>query len=83
MIAIQISEDADWALFEKIADTLQIEFGGIWTQKLDGFDQRYWDLMIDGQRLTLHLEHYLGVSVMIQEGSELFAHRIRRLLQLD
>ncbi|WP_264760574.1 hypothetical protein [Pseudomonas quasicaspiana] len=38
---LRISEAADWHLFEVIARKLEHSFQGIWTQKVDGLDQRY------------------------------------------
>lgn len=60
---LRISEAADWHLFEVIARTLEHSLKGVWTQKVDGFEQRYWDLLVGDQTLTLHLEHYLGISL--------------------
>jgi hypothetical protein len=31
--------------------------------KLDGLDNRYWDFYIEGYPITLHLQHYLGISL--------------------
>jgi hypothetical protein len=56
-----ISSEPNWGLFEKVAETLESELGGSWVEKTDGIDQRYWDLQIEGELLTLHLEHYLGI----------------------
>ncbi len=60
---LRISEAADWHLFEVIARKLEHSFQGVWTQKIDGLDQRYWDLQVGDQTLTLHLEHHLGISL--------------------
>lgn len=81
MIVLQTSEGANWALFVKITGILQAEFGGILRQKLDRLDQLYWDLVRGEQTLTLHLEHHLGASMMIPEGSQLCLHRVRSLLE--
>lgn len=59
----RLSATASWELFDSIANAMEIRFGGRWINKLDGFDQRYWDLEIDEVVLTLHLEHYLGISL--------------------
>jgi hypothetical protein len=58
-----ISEAADWSLFESTAEKLRRGLGGRWTEKLDGPDERYWDLQARGGRITLHLQHYLGISL--------------------
>lgn len=58
---LRISEEADWDLFEVIAQKLEQGLQGVWTQRADGFDERYWDFLVDGHTLTLHLQHYLGI----------------------
>ena len=62
-IEAQLSDQADWKLFNRIAKLIQKEFNGTWVEKLDGLDQRYWDIVIGNIKLTLHLEHYLGISL--------------------
>lgn len=83
MVTIEISENADWKLFEDMAKVLAQGLGGCWTEKIDGSDQRYWDLLVDGQTLTLHLEHYLGISVIVPDNANVTAQRVRALLKLD
>lgn len=58
---LQISSDSSWTLFERVAEILERELNGSWVEKADGIDQRYWDLKIENEILTLHLEHYLGI----------------------
>ena len=58
-----LSKVSSWALFDSIAQTIVQRFGGRWAEKLDGPEQRYWELEIDDVVLTLHLEHYLGISL--------------------
>lgn len=58
-----LSEKPDWDLFNRIADLITKEFNAKWVEKADGLDQRYWDFEIENVRLTLHLEHYLGISL--------------------
>ena len=55
MVTIEVSEKADWKLFESVARVLEQERGGRWRQKLDGLDQRYWDLLVDEQTLPCTL----------------------------
>ena len=63
-----LSEVASRELFESIAHTIESHFGGRWVRQLDGIEQRYWDLEINGVVLTLHLEHYLGISLLPASG---------------
>ncbi|MGE8099522.1 DUF3630 family protein [Pseudomonas fluorescens] len=62
---IKISESSDWQLFENVARALEQELRGTWIEKVDGIDQRYWDLAVEGRVITLHLEHFLGISVLL------------------
>ncbi len=83
MVEIEISENADWQLFENVAQVLEQGLGGYWKERLDGPDQRYWDLAVGEQILTLHLECYLGISMLISDNAYETAQRVRTLLQLD
>jgi hypothetical protein len=67
---IEISEQSDWSLFERVADFLRAALQGKWIEQLDGLDQRYWDLTAEGGSLTLHLEHYLGITLYATAGAE-------------
>lgn len=58
-----LSDESDWNLFNRIADLIANEFNGYWIEKADGLDNRYWDIAIENVILTLHLEHYLGISL--------------------
>jgi len=60
---IEVSDSSDWDLFNRLAEVLEKELQGQWIEKLDGLDQRYWDLNAKEGRITLHLEHYLGITV--------------------
>jgi len=66
---LHISSESNWTLFERIAEFLERELNGIWLEKADGIDQRYWDLKIGNEVLTLHLEHYLGISAFSNSKS--------------
>lgn len=81
MPTIELSEQADWQLFDTIAQRLEAGLGGQWTAKLDGLDQRYWDLMVEEQVLTLHLEHYLGISVLVPDNAKELTQQVRKLLE--
>src|SRR5215467_11397217 len=60
---IEVSDRSDWALFDRIAERLQAGLGGEWIERIDGLDQRYWDFEVAGGKVTLHLEHYLGIRI--------------------
>ncbi|MEE4915475.1 hypothetical protein V2K41_14440 [Pseudomonas alliivorans] len=63
---LHISDASDWALFNAIVATLEQGLGGEWLVKADGLDQRYWDLAVQGGVMTLHLEHYLGIMLLVE-----------------
>lgn len=81
MAIIEISEHADWELFESVAQRLESVMGGYWMKKIDGVDQRYWDLMVGEQTLTLHLEHYLGISVCVPDNANEMTQKVRALVE--
>lgn len=80
MATIEVSGKADWELFEEVARVLEQGLGGRWKEKLDGLDQRYWDLLVDEHTLTLHLEHYLGISIVVPDSADDTAQRVCALL---
>ena len=65
-----MSEDSDWNLFELVASILEKELSGEWVEKADGLDQRYWDLKVGSQVITLHLEHYLGITIFSENDKD-------------
>jgi len=58
---VAISKDADWLLFDGIADAIISRFKGKLVERIDGLDERYWDIEIGRRIVTLHLQHYLGI----------------------
>ncbi len=73
--SLNISEKSDWQLFNKVADEIINRFNGKIVERLDGLEQRYWDIEIDGKVLTMHLEHYCGISLFAKNdlANELIA----------
>lgn len=63
---VAISNDADWMLFNGVADAILTHFRGKLVETLDGLDERYWDIEIGGNIVTLHLQHYLGISLFAE-----------------
>ena len=62
-LALQLSTDAASFPFAAFAHALVRARNGTIVERLGAFevDETYWDLAIDGQVLTLHRQHYLGV----------------------
>jgi len=63
-----ITDEADWAEFERLAETIRDGFEAQIIERLDGLDERYWDLEISGQTITLHLQHFLGICVFAESA---------------
>lgn len=62
-LELVISDEADWSAFERIAESIHTKFGAEIVRRLDGLDERYWDLEVSDLTVTLHLQHYLGISL--------------------
>lgn len=71
-----LSEESDRDFFNRIADFIGDEFNGHWLEKLDGLDQRYWNVKIESVVLTLHLEHYLGISLFPTKANDAEANNL-------
>ena len=71
-LELDISDDSSWTEFERLARHISAAFEGRIEAKIDGLDQRYWDIEIEGEVVTLHLEHYLGICLFAAkaEGDE-------------
>lgn len=72
-IEVAISDDSDWQLFNAVADAILSRFKGKLVERLDGLEERYWDVEIQGRIVTLHLQHFLGIVLFAQtsEANEL------------
>ena len=79
-INLELFRDSDGTIFQSIANELTKEFSIQWKAKIDGFDQRYWDFEYKGVTLTLHLEHYLGISIFAKK-SEMDAETSKQILK--
>ena len=84
-IELSLSRDPD--RFISLAEAIRKKFAGRWTQQLDGLDQSYWDLDVQGKEITVHREHYLGVIVYCDDDTlgrmllEQLQHDLASLLQ--
>jgi hypothetical protein len=67
---IVVSKEPDTALFRATAEALESRRSGQWAAKLDDIDQRYRDYESRGAKITLHLEHHLGISVFPTDGAD-------------
>ena len=71
-VEIHLADDPEQ--FRQLAESLRSLLGGLWTAQLDGLDQSYWDLSTPYGTVTIHREHYLGVSVW---GASAALERVR------
>ena len=60
---LHLAEDPD--RFRQTAESLRDLLRGEWTAQLDDLDQSYWDLSTSAGVVTVHREHYLGVSAWV------------------
>ena len=65
---ITVSEHSSWSLFDDVASHLAGSMGELWSARLDDIDQRWWDLKVGDGKITLHLDHYLGISIYADRG---------------
>jgi hypothetical protein len=69
-VLVWVSRESDWTLFDRSAYLLAQAFQGRWSEQADGLDQRDWDLVVGGVKVTLHLDHYLGISLFPADGNK-------------
>ena len=62
-----ISDNSDWQLFNGVADAILRNFNGTLVESVDGLEERYWDIEIATEIVTLHLQHYLGIVLFSQD----------------
>ncbi len=48
---------------DRLAHILELAFGARVIKRLDGLDQRYWNLELAGERLTLHHDTFAGLEL--------------------
>lgn len=70
MISIDLTNSSDWLLFDKIVLFLSERYQAKVVGRFDGVDERYWDVIIDNKKICLHLQHYLGISLIIESDNE-------------
>ena len=80
-----LSDEPDWMMFNGVADAILRKFKGRLVERLDGLDERYWDIQIGERIVTLHLQHYLGIMLFPedQRGNELIQEVGRYLERVE
>jgi hypothetical protein len=81
-IDIELFHYSDARVFKLIASELTEKFNVQWKEKVDGFDQRYWDFEMKGIKLTLHLEHFLGIMIFANKANPQIEEATQILLEL-
>lgn len=66
---IVVSDAAEWRVFDAVAEELARALDGAWTERLDGLDERWWDLEAAGGKITLHLQPFLGITAFVHRDS--------------
>jgi hypothetical protein len=81
LIELRLSDDSEQ--FIRLAEEVRKKLSGQWIEKVDGLDQSYWDLDVQGEKITVHREHYLGVSVFSddQPAKRSVLERLQSLLE--
>ena len=82
-VELRLSKDPDE--FRSLAGTVKKMLNGRWKTQADGLDQSYWDLEVDGITITVHREHYLGVSVIcdMDEAKVRLLERLKVAFEAD
>ncbi len=60
---LEITKTPNSRVFTQVANFIVNKLHGELIKQLDGIDQSYWDFKINESIVTLHSEHYLGISV--------------------
>ena len=66
---IDIFGKSEWSTFDLMANKLLIHLSAILINKLDGLDERYWDFDLNGNVITLHLQHHLGIVLFYENNN--------------
>jgi hypothetical protein len=72
-----LTDSSNRELFEQIGNYLETELRLKPLAKLSGTDQFYWDYKVDNIQLTLHLEHYSGISIYPAKSSQPAAEELK------
>ena len=62
-IEVEIDNDCKYPRFIDAADLLNKQFQIRFTEKLNHLDDAYWDFIYKGCELTLHFNHFCGISL--------------------
>ena len=80
-LAAWVLSTADRVLLRQAGEVLTQEFGGEAFERFDGGDQLYWDFLVVGQRVTLHLAAPRGIAVEAGDVSPRSEELVRRIAE--
>ncbi|MCP9492925.1 MAG: DUF3630 family protein [Pyrinomonadaceae bacterium MAG19_C2-C3] len=66
-VSLIVTDEADWKLFDEIGNEIVQKFEGRIVERLEGLEQRYLDIQIADSTVTLHLEHFMGISIFARD----------------
>jgi hypothetical protein len=66
-LELDLLDEPDWGAFEDFADNIVRTFNGSYAERVADLDTCYLDIVIGGQTVTLHLQHYMGICVFAAE----------------
>lgn len=80
-LELVITDEPQWSEFERLEGAIRAEFDARIVERIDSPDERYWELEVADQTVTLHLQHYLGISLYAPSAEdESLVRRIGQLL---
>ncbi len=62
-LEVEIENKCDYSKFEEAANILKKQFNISFVEKLNHLDDAYWDFIYKGCELTLHFNHYCGITL--------------------
>ncbi len=65
-----VCEPWDRVRLRKCADIVQDQFGGEARDRVGGADLVFWDFMVAGVLVTVHLEQGVGIAVLANDTSQ-------------
>jgi hypothetical protein len=63
---VKVTDSSDWKEFERINAEFVRVFSAKSVAVADGLDEAYYDYMVRETLVTVHLQHYLGISIFLR-----------------
>ena len=78
---IVITKEVSEKVFTDTGNFIEQVLGGKLSRRSNGLEQKYLEYKVGEEMITLHWEHYLGISVFGENSSE--TERILRKIALE